>query len=30
VTGVTQRQDFSILRGTDQKKFMYLQATQAP
>ena len=30
VAGVTQRQDFSILRGTDQKKFMYLQATQAP
>ena len=30
VTGVTQRQDFSVLRGTDQKKFMYLQATQAP
>ena len=30
VAGVTQRKDFSILRGTDQKKFMYLQATQAP
>jgi hypothetical protein len=28
--GVTQRQDFSVLRGTDQKKFMYLKATQAP
>jgi hypothetical protein len=28
--GVTQRQDFSVLRGSDQKKFMYLKATQAP
>ena len=28
--GVTQRQDFSVLRGTDSKKFMYLKATQAP
>ena len=30
VAGVTQRQDFSVLRGTDSKKFMYLKATQAP
>ena len=30
VAGVTQRQDFSVLRGTDPKKFMYLKATQAP
>ena len=28
VAGVTQRQDFSVLRGTDSKKFMYLKATQ--
>jgi hypothetical protein len=30
VAGVTQRQDFSVPRGTDSKKFMYLKATQAP
>jgi autotransporter-associated beta strand protein len=30
VAGVTQRQDFSVLRGTDSKKFMYLKATQTP
>jgi len=30
VAGVTQRQDFSVSRGTDSKKFMYLKATQAP
>jgi autotransporter-associated beta strand protein len=28
VAGVTQRQDFSVLRGTDSKKFMHLKATQ--
>ena len=28
VAGVTQRQDFSVLRGTDSKKYMYLKATQ--
>jgi autotransporter-associated beta strand protein len=28
--GVTQRQDFSVPRGTDSKKFMYLKATQTP
>jgi hypothetical protein len=30
VAGVTQRQDFSVPRGTDSKKFMYLKATQNP
>jgi autotransporter-associated beta strand protein len=30
VAGVTQRQDFSVPRGTDSKKFMYLKATQTP
>ncbi len=30
VAGVTQRQDFSVSRGTDSKKFMHLKATQAP
>jgi autotransporter-associated beta strand protein len=30
VPGVTQRQDFSVPRGTDSKKFMHLKATQAP
>jgi hypothetical protein len=30
VAGVTQRQDFSVSRGTDLKKFMRLKATQAP
>jgi hypothetical protein len=30
VAGVTQRQDFSVPRGTDPTKFMHLQATQAP
>jgi hypothetical protein len=30
VEGVTQRQDFSVPRGTDSKKFMYLKATQTP
>jgi hypothetical protein len=30
LAGVTQRQDFSVLRGTDSKKFMYLKATQTP
>jgi autotransporter-associated beta strand protein len=30
VAGVTQRQDFNVLRGTDSKKFMYLKATQTP
>ncbi len=28
VAGVTQRQDFSVSRGTDSKKFMHLKATQ--
>jgi hypothetical protein len=28
VAGVTQRQDFSVSRGTDLKKFMHLKATQ--
>ena len=30
VAGVTQRQDFSVPRGTDSKKFMYLKATLTP
>jgi hypothetical protein len=30
VAGVTERQDFSVSRGTDLKKFMHLKATQAP
>jgi autotransporter-associated beta strand protein len=30
VAGVTQRQDFSVPRGTDSKKFIYLKATQNP
>jgi hypothetical protein len=30
VAGVTQRQDFSVSRGTDSKKFMYLKATLTP
>jgi len=28
--GVTQRQDFSVLRGTDSKKFMHLKTTLQP
>ena len=28
VAGLTQRQDFSVSRGTDLKKFMHLKATQ--
>ena len=30
VAGVTQRQDFSVSRGTDPKKFMHLKATLQP
>lgn len=30
VAGVTQRQDFSILRGSDQRKFLHLKATLQP
>ena len=30
VAGVTQRQDFSVSRGTDPKKFLHLKATLQP
>jgi hypothetical protein len=30
VDGVTKRQDFSVDRGTDAKKFIHLKATLAP